>query len=257
MDAHRGCGLVPTMGALHAGHLALIESMRTRIDDVVVTLFVNPAQFDDPKDLERYPRTLDADLTAAASAGATAVFAPDVETVYPRNADTWTPPLPRVATAPELEDACRPGHFEGVCKVVARLFDLARPSMAIFGEKDWQQMRVLESMVCDHADRWPGLQLVRGATVRDPDGLAMSSRNVLLTADQRDRARGLSRARAGAGDGEDAMQQVLDAHKLDVEYAVIRDAETLEPPTPDSTAPLRALIAARLDAVRLIDNGIC
>lgn len=257
MDAHRGCGLVPTMGALHPGHLSLIERMRSLIEDVVVTVFVNPAQFNDPEDLDRYPRTLEADLAAAASAGATTVFAPSVDTIYPADAPVWQPALPRVARVPGLEDAHRPGHFDGVCKVVARLFDLAQPALAIFGEKDWQQMRVLESMVQDHADRWPGLRMLRGETVRESDGLAMSSRNMLLTSAQRDRALGLSRALAAAGEGEDAMHKVLDEHGLETEYAVIRDAATLEPVDAGSNAPARALIAARLDAVRLIDNASC
>ena len=255
MEAHQGCGLVPTMGALHAGHLSLIETIRARTDDVVVTLFVNPAQFNDPGDLARYPRTLDADLAAAETAGATTVFAPAVDTIYPSDSAVWQPPLPTVARTPGLEDAHRPGHFEGVCKVVARLFDLIRPASAIFGEKDWQQMRVLESMVSDHADRWPGLEMLRGATIRESGGLAMSSRNTLLSPDQRDRALGLFRALDVADEGEAAMRRVLDEHGLETEYAVIRDAKTLEPCEPGTHQPTRALIAARLDAVRLIDNA--
>ena len=243
------------MGALHAGHLSLIEAMRRACDDVVVTVFVNPTQFDDPSDLERYPRTLEQDLEACANAGATAVFAPDRDTVYPPDETVWMPPLPAVARRPGLEDTCRPGHFEGVCTVVARLFDLAVPSHAIFGEKDWQQMLVLEAMVAEHADRWNGLRLLRGPTVREADGLAMSSRNTRLAAADRERALGLSRALAKAGEGEAVMRAVLDEHGLETEYAVIRDARTLEPVDPDSDAPARALIAAGLDGVRLIDNA--
>lgn len=243
------------MGALHAGHLSLIEAMRRECDDVVVTVFVNPTQFDDPADLDRYPRTLETDLAACRQAGATAVFAPTQDTIYPPDQTVWMPPLPAVATQPGLEDACRPGHFDGVCTVVARLFDLARPAKAIFGEKDWQQMLVLEAMVEEHADRWNGLQLLRGPTVRESDGLAMSSRNALLPAAQRERALGLSRALAAAGDGEQAMRTILDEHGLETEYAVVRDARTLEPVEPGSGAAARALIAARLDEVRLIDNA--
>ena len=243
------------MGALHAGHLSLIEAMRRECDDVVVTVFVNPTQFNDPADLERYPRNLEADLAACRQAGATAVFTPDRTAVYPPDETVWMPPLPPVATHPGLEDACRPGHFDGVCMVVARLFDLIRPSHTIFGEKDWQQMLVLEAMAEEHADRWHGLRLLRGPTVREADGLAMSSRNALLPAAKRERALGLSRALAAADEGEEAMRTILDEHELETEYAVIRNARTLEPVDPDSDAPARALIAARLDEVRLIDNA--
>ncbi|MDG2291383.1 MAG: pantoate--beta-alanine ligase, partial [Phycisphaerales bacterium] len=270
LHAHQGCGLVPTMGALHRGHCSLIEQMRVHADDVVVSIFVNPAQFEESADLERYPRTLENDLAAAEAAGATAVFAPDVDTVYPE-AGTWQPPLPDVADGPELEDAHRPGHFAGVCKVVARLFDLAKPSVSIFGEKDWQQMRVLESMVSAHADRWPGLRLLRGATVREDDGLAMSSRNVLLGEEERERALGIIRALKAAtlvraatrvqriNDVEAAMHKVLAEHELAIEYAVIRDETTLEPlGWRDETCSgpiwgdgMRLLIAARIGHVRL------
>ena len=245
------------MGALHHGHCSLIEAMRCETDDVVVSVFVNPAQFNDPADLDRYPRTIETDMAAAEAAGATAVFTPPVDTMYPPDRETWQPPLPRVATRPGLEDACRPGHFAGVCKVVARLFDLARPSLAVFGEKDWQQMLVLEAMVAEHPDRWGALQLRRGATIREPDGLALSSRNALLSPEQRDRALGLSRALAVATDGEAAMHKVLETHGLATEYAVIRHARTLEPIEPGSDAPVRALIAAGLEGVRLIDNDAC
>ncbi len=240
------------MGALHAGHRSLIEAMRRECDDVVVTVFVNPTQFDDPSDLERYPRTLEQDLEACRSAGATAVFAPDQTTIYPPDETVWMPSLPPVATRPGLEDACRPGHFNGVCTVVARLFDLIRPAHAIFGEKDWQQMLVLEAMAKEHTDRWNGLRMLRGPTVREADGLAMSSRNALLPPAKRERALGLARALAVADEGERAMRTVLDEHGLEIEYAVIRDARTLEPV---SGTPARALIAARLDEVRLIDNA--
>jgi len=243
------------MGALHRGHCSLIEAMRRETDDVVVSVFVNPAQFNDPADLDRYPRTLDADLAAAKAAGATAVFTPPIDTIYPQDREAWQPPLPRVATAPNLEDACRPGHFAGVCGVVARLFDLVRPAKAVFGEKDWQQMLVLEAMVAEHPDRWGALQLLRGATIRDPDGLALSSRNALLSPEHRERALGVSRALAVADDGEAAMQAVLDDHGLETEYAVIRDATTLEATQVDR--PVRALIAAGLEGIRLIDNDAC
>lgn len=243
------------MGALHRGHCSLIEAMRRETDDVVVSIFVNPAQFNDPADLDRYPRTLEMDMAAAEAAGATAIFAPAVDTIYTPHQEIWQPPLPRVATRPGLEDACRPGHFAGVCKVVARLFDLGRPSLAVFGEKDWQQMLVLEAMVAEHPDRWGALHLLRGATIREQDGLALSSRNALLSPEHRERALGLSRALAVAGDGEAAMRAVLDDHGLETEYAVIRDATTLE--AAQTNRPVRALIAAGLEGIRLIDNDAC
>ncbi|MAB83432.1 MAG: pantoate--beta-alanine ligase [Phycisphaerae bacterium] len=254
---HRGCGLVPTMGALHAGHLSLIEAMRRVHDHVLVTIFVNPTQFDDASDLDNYPRSIESDLAACEAAGASAAFLPPVESIYPPGERIWQPPLPDVATGPGLEDAFRPGHFAGVCQVVARFFDLTGPTHAIFGEKDWQQMRVLESMAAAHSERWGDLELLRGGTVREPDGLAMSSRNARLSPDQRERATGLSRALAVAGGGEDAMHVVLDKHGLETEYAVVRDALTLEPVEPGSDLPSRALIAARLGGIRLIDNAAC
>lgn len=273
LESHQGCCLVPTMGALHHGHLSLIEQMRAHGDDVVVSIFVNPAQFHEPADLQRYPRTLEADLVAAEAAGATAVFAPAIETIYP-DEGTWLPPLPDVATYPQLEDACRPGHFAGVCKVVARLFDLAKPSVSIFGEKDWQQLMVLEAMVDAHADRWPGLRILRAPTVREDDGLAMSSRNVLLGEAERERSLGIIRALKAAtlvraatrvqriNEVQAAMHEVLAEHELTIEYAVIRDEITLEPlGWRDETCSgpiwgdgMRLLIAARVGHVRLIDN---
>jgi len=259
-----GCTLVPTMGALHRGHASLVERATRRGNPVVVTVFVNPTQFAPHEDFARYPRTLPEDTAIAAAAGADCVFAPDAEAVYPHGqgharaeADAW--PLPPVATTPGLEDACRPGHFGGVCQVVARLFDLTRPAHAIFGEKDWQQWRVLDGMVERSAGRWGGLTLSSAPTVREDDGLAMSSRNRYLKPGQRDRALGLVRALQMAASAqhpataERLMRETLEAHDLQVEYAVVRDAATLAPVS-GFERPARALIAARLDDVRLIDN---
>lgn len=256
-----GCVLVPTMGALHAGHLALVraaraEASKLRGATVVVTIFVNPTQFNDPKDLERYPRTLDADAAGCREAGADAVFAPGVAEVYPPGVAIPTPPLPDVATRPGLEDAHRPGHFAGVCQVVSRLFALTRPAAAIFGEKDWQQLKVIEAM---SRSLTPQVRIIPHPTAREGDGLAMSSRNVFLTGDQRPRAAALSRALRDAcaepapAAAEARMRAVLEDAGLGVEYAVVRDAETLMPPA--GPRPARALIAARLGAVRLIDNA--
>jgi pantoate--beta-alanine ligase len=252
------------MGALHEGHLALMRRAKPLARPLVVSIFVNPTQFGPGEDWERYPRTYDSDLGAAADAGADVVFAPDVETMYPPDGEVPVPPLPAVATGPQLEDAKRPTHFAGVCQVVARLFDLVRPSIAVFGEKDYQQLLVITDMVRAEGDRWGGLHIVGHPTVREADGLALSSRNRYLAADERDRALGLSRAlqaaqaSAAAGPGpaeaERSMHEVLAAHALDVDYAVVRDARTLLPITAWS-APARALIAARLGTVRLIDNA--
>ena len=231
---------------------------------MVVTVFVNPTQFAPHEDFSRYPRTLPQDTSIAAAAGADWVFAPDRDALYPHGqqharteADAW--PLPAVATTPGLEDVCRPGHFGGVCQVVARLFDLTRPADAVFGEKDWQQWRVLDGMVERSARRWGDLTLASAPTVREDDGLAMSSRNRYLKPEQRDRALGLVRALQMAASAqhpataERLMRETLLAHGLEIDYAVVRDAATLAPVS-GFERPTRALIAARLDGVRLIDN---
>ena len=259
-----GCILVPTMGALHEGHASLVRRAAGRGAPVVVTVFVNPTQFAPHEDFARYPRTLDADVEIARAAGADAVFAPPPEAIYPRGleaarAEAAALALPDAATQPGLEDAFRPGHYGGVCQVVARLFDLARPARAIFGEKDWQQWRVLDGMVAADPARWPGLAMEVSPTVREPDGLAMSSRNRFLTADERPRATAISRALREAAAkptpaaAEAHMHAVLEAAGLETQYAVVRDAEYLEAPI--SGRPRRALIAAKLGSVRLIDNA--
>jgi len=259
-----GCALVPTMGALHEGHGSLIRQVRGRGMPVVATVFVNPTQFGPREDFGKYPRTLEHDVALAERCGADVVFAPAAEVVYPdgleaaqQHAASW--PLPAVAREPGLEDACRPGHFNGVCQVVARLFDLTRPALAVFGEKDFQQLRVLTQMVTESGGRWGALRVEPGATVREPDGLAMSSRNRYLRPEQRDQALGLVRALQMAASAqhphtaERLMQETLADHGLAIDYAVVRDATTLLPVS-SFERPTRALIAARLDTVRLIDN---
>lgn len=255
--------LVPTMGALHDGHGALIRDgvqlARERGDAAgcTVSIFVNPTQFNDRADFDRYPRTEKEDLARCEGAGAAAVFAPDVETMYPPppHPGVTVPPLPRVATEPGLEDAHRPGHFAGVCQVVMRLFRLLRPAAAVFGEKDWQQLRVISAMT---EEAGLSLEIVPAPTVREPDGLAMSSRNRFLTPAERRQAASLSAAliRAGAetepGRAEGVMRAVLAEAGLVPEYAVVRDARTLGPAGP---AAARALIACRVGSVRLIDNA--
>jgi len=264
----KGPVIVPTMGALHDGHGHLIQQgvacaqAEGSPGGCVVWIFVNPTQFTDPSDLRRYPRTLEADLDLCARCRAAAVFAPTLVDVYPPGVTIEVPPLPDVATSPRLEDAHRPGHFAGVCQVVNRFFSMMRPSVAMFGEKDWQQLAVIRAMV---AQRGIDTRIQPVPTVREPDGLAMSSRNRFLDADARARAASLFRALQAsnnartAGAAEDVMRRILLEAGLDVDYAVIRDAATLRPVPADeprrSAAPRRALIAARVGGVRLIDNA--
>ena len=256
-----GAVFVPTMGALHEGHASLIRhAAAVHKGPVVVSIFVNPTQFNDPADFARYPKTLDADLAICERSGATHVYAPTPHDVYPTDAPIPVPPLPRVATAPGLEDKLRPGHFAGVCQVVRRLFDLVQPAAALFGEKDWQQLQVLSAMTRE--TRLP-IRIIPGPTIREPDGLAMSSRNRFLTSDERPRAAAISRALREAATkptsaaAEAHMHDVLLAAGLETQYAVVRDAESLEPPRDPANAgrPYRALIAAKLGTVRLIDNA--
>ena len=248
LNEYTGCAFVPTMGALHDGHLSLIRMAKLHGKQVLVSIFVNPEQFAPDEDFEKYPRNMEQDSALAQDSGADIVFAPEIETIYPE-----TPPeimLPSAALEPQLEDAQRPSHFRGVCLVVAKLFDLVQPSIAVFGEKDYQQFLVVQQMVENEGDRWNNLQLVLAPTVRDPDGLALSSRNVYLTTDERSQALAIHRALREPN--EQAMLEMLDHHGLEVEYAVIRDEATLLKPRHGQS--LRALIAANVGDVRLIDN---
>jgi len=264
--------LVPTMGALHEGHLSLIRLARehARHDEaqVVVTIFINPTQFNDPADFDRYPRALDEDAALAQSAGADVVYAPSADDVYPPGETIPKPTLPPQANA-GLEDAHRPGHFEGVCQVVARLFRMTRPRAAVFGEKDWQQLQVIRAMTNQETDL-RAIEILPAPTIREPDGLAMSSRNRLLSQEDRARAAAIPRALEDAraartpSEAERAMRAELEKADLDIDYATIRRAETLEPITDEQferRAPtaLRALIAARLtphdSPIRLLDNA--
>jgi pantoate--beta-alanine ligase len=253
--AARRIALVPTMGALHAGHTALIERAAKESDEVVVSIFVNPLQFGPGEDYERYPRTFGADLVAAEQAGATVVFAPSVDEMYPAGrAQITIDPGP---LGSELEGASRPGHYRGVLTVVAKLFGAVRPDLAIFGEKDYQQFVLIEAMV--HEFGWP-VELVAAPTVREADGVALSSRNSYLKPEQRLQAVSLSRALragaaaagAGAAAAEAAARDVLAAAaEVEVDYLVVRDPQ-LGPAPP--SGPGRILVAAKVGATRLIDN---
>tara|TARA_Y100001933_G_C18873495_1_gene510984 strand:+ start:146 stop:1000 length:855 start_codon:yes stop_codon:yes gene_type:complete len=262
----RSCVLVPTMGALHEGHLDLVrlaasEARRRGLGGgAVVSVFVNPTQFNDPADYARYARVLEQDLAGCERAGTAVVYAPSVEAVYPGDGRVSVPALPDQALNKGLEDAHRPGHFEGVCQVVRRLFDLVRPTAAVFGEKDWQQLVTVRAM--SERDGL-GVEIINGPTAREPDGLAMSSRNRFLPPDQRERALSLSRALAAAGgetdpqEAEAAMRRVYTEHGIEPDYAAVRDAETLGEYVPGR--PGRAITAAGIPGettvVRLLDNA--
>ena len=249
-------GLVPTMGALHAGHVALLEVARRESATVIATIFVNPLQFGPSEDLDRYPRTLEADLEKCEAAGVDLVWAPSFEDVYSHGAaqSTVQPgPLGDV-----LEGAVRPGHFAGVLTVVAKFFNIVRPDVAYFGEKDYQQLTLIRQMT-DDLDL--GVEVVGVPTVREPDGLALSSRNVYLSADERQQALVLSRAlfagQSRAAEGSAAVQaaaaEVLSAADgIAVDYLELRGAN-LEAAVPEN-GPARLLVAARVGRTRLIDN---
>jgi pantoate--beta-alanine ligase len=254
-------GLVPTMGYLHEGHLSLIRAARAECDLVVMSLFVNPTQFGPNDDLDRYPRDEERDLRLAAEAGADLVFAPPVAEVYAADASTAVEvggPLTGVLDA----DADRrgPEHFRGVTTVVAKLFNLVGPDVAYFGQKDAQQAVVIRRMVRD-LDFPVRIEVM--PTVREPDGLAMSSRNAYLEPADRERATALSRALAAAergaragslAEGLAAARAEFAAADVEPEYLEARDAETLEPVERLGDRPVLVAVAARVGAARLIDN---
>ena len=259
------CGgvFVPTMGALHEGHLSLIRrgaELANGDQRVIASIYVNPRQFAPHEDFATYPRNVAVDADACFKAGADVVFTPTTETIYPPGDSIWEPPLPLVAAAPKLEDAARPHFFGGVTTVVARLLDLVKPATLILGEKDYQQLLVVRSMVDTHRERWPSLNVISGPTIREGDGLAMSSRNVYLDTATRPAAAAVHRALQEAmaccdpGTAEAKMSEVLTDAGMDVEYAVVRDTTTLLA-AGDSATTGRCLIAATLDGVRLIDNA--
>ena len=252
-------GLVPTMGNLHAGHLALVRACRARCRTVVVSIFVNPTQFGPGEDFENYPRTLAADLALLEQEQADVAFVPAAKEMYPHGASPVQVSVP--ALAETLCGASRPGHFDGVATVVAKLFHIVAPQDAFFGEKDWQQLAVIRAMAqgLDMDVRVTGVP-----TVRAPSGLALSSRNAYLTAAEREQAAAIHRclqsAAAAIRGGERDYAALegngcreLGAAGLAPEYVAVRDAERLAPPSAETSA-VRVLAAARLGAVRLIDN---
>lgn len=257
----RRVGLVPTMGALHEGHLALVDRARDLSDRVVMSLFVNPLQFGPGEDFTRYPRNLERDRALAEERGVDLLFVPAVEALYPEGAETRVVP----GSAAEMwEGAARPGHFAGVLTVVAKLFNLVQPDVAVFGQKDIQQVTLVRRMV-DDLD-FP-VRVVVAPTVRDSDGLALSSRNIYLDPEARSQALGLSRALAAAnasfegGENDPAaleasIREILNQHPgLDTDYIAIVDPESLQPVAQAVPGTIVAL-AARAGGTRLIDNTI-
>ena len=248
--------LVPTMCALHAGHMALIEAAKRRADQVVASIFVNPMQFGPGEDFDRYPRRETSDAAMLARAGVAALWLPDVETMYP---DGFTTTISVGEVGEHLDGAARPGHFDGVATVVAKLFNQVRPDIALFGEKDFQQLAVIRRMA---SDLDTGIEIVGVPTQRDDDGLALSSRNAYLLPEERAAAVALPRAlgvaaraigRGGdAGAALDQARATLIAAGFEVDYVELVDAATLA--EPDPARPRQLLAAARIGRTRLIDN---
>ena len=250
--------LVPTMGALHAGHLALIDEAKRRADTVVASIFVNPTQFNDPNDLERYPRQESEDARKLEKAGCDLLWLPGVDDIYPAGFATT---IHVSGVSERWEGEARPGHFDGVATIVAKLLLAVRPDVAVFGEKDFQQLAVIRRLV---ADLGLAVEIVGLPTIRDRDGLALSSRNALLSADQRKRAAAFPAAlelardaiRKGMDEGaaiDHAVNMLRYAGFARVDYFVLVDAATLEP-VPEPQGETRLIAAAVIGSVRLIDN---
>lgn len=257
--AGRVVGLVPTMGALHDGHRALIRAAKDCGDFVIATIFVNPRQFNDAHDLARYPRTLEADREVASAAGVDVLVVPALAEMWPDFPGETRTSVNVAQLGDVLEGAGRPGHFAGVASVVAKLFNLTGACRAYFGEKDFQQIAVVRQMVRDLS---MPVEVVNCAIVRDADGLALSSRNEQLSASGRARALALSRAIASVANAPASasnlraiLRTTLDDAALAVEYAEIVDSHNLCALGNDVTGPARAVVAAVVEGVRLIDNG--
>lgn len=262
LQASRSLGLVPTMGALHEGHLALVKRARQENETLAVSIFVNPAQFGSGEDLQNYPRDLNRDLDLLRQEGTDLVFVPKAEDVYPPGFDTWVDPG---RLGDKLEGIHRPGHFRGVATIVAKLFNLVRPDRAYFGQKDGQQTLVIKQLA---RDLDLGLEVVVVPTVRHQDGLALSSRNVHLTSEQRKAAPALYRALCYArelwqGGQDDASALRRQARRLlereaaieEIDYFSVADGQSLEELEVAATGAMVS-VAARMGQTRLIDNVI-
>ncbi len=250
--------LVPTMGALHAGHMALIAEAKRRADKVAATIFVNPTQFGPGEDLSRYPRREEQDARMLEEAGCDLLWLPSADAIYPEGFATTV----HVAGVSERwEGEARPGHFDGVATVVTKLLLAVRPDIAVFGEKDFQQLAVIRRLV---ADLNVAVEILGLPTVREEDGLALSSRNAYLSPDERGRAAALQRALSKAGDAiragapvasalQEAKQALVDAGFLKIDYLALVDAATLEP-LDGARGEMRLIAAAKIGSTRLIDN---
>jgi pantoate--beta-alanine ligase len=252
-------GLVPTMGALHEGHASLFRRARENGDVVVATIFVNPRQFNDESDLAAYPRTPDHDVAVAVANGVDCLIVPRLEAMWPNYPDPTATTVSVRGASDSLEGAGRPGHFDGVVSVVAKLLTVTGPCRVYFGEKDFQQVVVVRQMIRDLAF---DVEIESCPIERDSDGVAFSSRNVLLSPDARQRAAALSRAMAlvastpaTAREHCAIMRDVLSSAGVETLYAVVVDPITLVPSGDDESGPRRALVAGIVDGVRLIDNA--
>jgi len=254
-------GFVPTMGALHQGHLKLIEQAKKENDEAVVSIFVNPTQFNNPEDLKNYPRTVDSDIVKLKEVGADILFLPSVEEIYPLN-ETASEEFDFGALEKVMEGKHRPGHFKGVAQVVSRLFNIVNPEKAYFGEKDFQQLAIIRELVIKMNSP---VQIIGCNTVREPDGLAMSSRNMLLTENERAEASKISKALFFIRDHwkeysaeeiiKKAAKMIEQSGIMQVEYLEIGDAKTLQPVNEwNPSNQIRSFTAVKIGKVRLIDN---
>jgi len=253
-------GFVPTMGALHEGHLSLIDAARTKADVVVCSIFVNPTQFSDKKDLENYPRPIEDDIKKLEGANCDVLFLPKVDEMYNSN-DNWHIKLNDFDTI--LEGEIRPGHYQGVTQIVKKLFDIVRPDYAFFGQKDFQQFVIISYMV---KKLGINIQLIRCPIIRENDGLAMSSRNVYLSKEDRQNALSLFNSLTRAKEEfshmsipqvkKNAMDYLSNAVGIKVEYFELYDINTFEPASSKQAENVIALVAARVGNIRIIDNMI-
>ena len=242
LELPSACAFVPTMGALHAGHGSLFTLASEYSKDVVASIFVNPLQFDNKDDLEKYPRTPEKDIELAEKYGVTYLWLPEYEEIYPKQYQKLTAgPISKL-----YEGSSRPGHFDGVVTVVRRLFDLVKPKVAIFGEKDFQQLTLIREIATD-------TEIVAAPIIRESDGLAMSSRNIRLSEEGRTAARVISRA-LRESNSEIELRAILESEPLfTLDYADYIDEKTFLPPT-DLTQSTRAIVAGWINGIRLLDN---
>ena len=255
----KSVAFVPTMGALHDGHISLVELAHQQADFVVVSIFVNPLQFGANEDFDKYPRTLQADAEKLSAVDVDVLFAPSVEDVYP-NGDAITQHAGPVGQT--FEGAVRPEHFDGMLTVVARLFDLVKPDFSIFGNKDAQQLFLIHRMVANSNHRWNAMQVIGAPIIREEDGLAMSSRNRYLSEDERELAQKISRAlraaeavNGGVAARLEAAEQVMaTAPAVRLDYVALVDPATFEPIEDGFVGRALLIMAARVGSTRLIDN---